>query len=1037
MSPIPSGLSASFFYTDTTIEEHVLEPGKAFYSPFTQKLANYYPGWMELRIDKSSVGQQIINTAGIQLQELDRAFDLMKNSLHLSTADLNAADVLYKVKLSRVVALDEDNPPALHGDGADIIISDSSDEFLRQVFPTRIEVEASGLGASGVTEGLVIPDLTYGVEYYTPWVDQHKEEKDLYYNWDEASQKLIKFHLISEGMERPQEIPVHKEVLGYYSLLDHEGDPITGDFHGITIDDDRLYMLFGNLLYIFDARISLLLNTDASWDGNKEQSFLQAKCDAIILDGVQQGAGILVDGDRSQKWLWCYDNWGWIKYRLHYDYAIVDYDTNTIFFREEYTTCLVDGTTYDQELHNVWNWFDEYGLVLDTERLLGEPNEEYQARLLNVMKFRANSTTQGVIDGVTQSLDLDNWGYFPSGLYPENLFVDGLFPSGYPIYPSGNIPVDIGDVALVDALYTPAFYETVVDSETNIPTVEMVDYTKEILKTFPIFWGSGTPDQYGFIWDIAPFDGGYNNVSITPDFMALLPSGIDEKWYQSGIQDVNPLTSKELMVRLSRTDEDEWIPEVWNGDFHIHNKLYYLYAQGVAEVIPSGVTSYSILGSGLMIPGGHKELIANETFNSGLIHLASGTEMLPVHEFTDNGMEYMVSGNTLLMDPEHGELCFWYETSPSGWYTIPGWDFNPTHAALYDGFIWISDQRQMIDPSGSYTLEVTPDSIPFGGAGGGSVVLGTLLDTAGEPIIGADVYFRVIPSGLGELTDEYRMTGLTGQAYTFYNSPVDISTIWADQVSIDNPTNSLVVDDLITSDEYDKIWTVTTEASAVSGYPGNIQKVWMAYHETLTLTVASGEWLPVPSGWHEDSLGNQTYQGYVTIGGSELNGTIGGADYGDDLFNIDLTSIKYAGLQAIKEVGNTSLPFAYRYEIDDYTEPKDYGKVLVYAVTIPTGSVQVSFDTYRPVRPVNVVPNSPTAGQTTLYYGEPTATIDASKTYQVGYPQVATIESWAVWEGVETIHQFKSISMSFSDEQSGTFRLDDKFADFVSYLRYI
>lgn len=49
-----------------------------------------------------------------------------------------------------------------------------------------------------------------------------------------------------------------------------------------------------------------------------------------------------------------------------------------------------------QMIHHVWNFFDEFGLLLDTPRLYAEKNREYKERLLDVFRHPANSTKQGL-----------------------------------------------------------------------------------------------------------------------------------------------------------------------------------------------------------------------------------------------------------------------------------------------------------------------------------------------------------------------------------------------------------------------------------------------------------------------------------------------------------------------------------------------------------------------------------------------------------------------------------------------------------------
>lgn len=55
-------------------------------------------------------------------------------------------------------------------------------------------------------------------------------------------------------------------------------------------------------------------------------------------------------------------------------------------------------------MHPVWNFLDEFGLLLDTPRLYGERNAEYKERLLAVFEFPANSSRRGLLNGLARDL---------------------------------------------------------------------------------------------------------------------------------------------------------------------------------------------------------------------------------------------------------------------------------------------------------------------------------------------------------------------------------------------------------------------------------------------------------------------------------------------------------------------------------------------------------------------------------------------------------------------------------------------------------
>ncbi len=59
-----------------------------------------------------------------------------------------------------------------------------------------------------------------------------------------------------------------------------------------------------------------------------------------------------------------------------------------------------------QRIHHVWNFFDEFGLILDTPRLYGERNAKYKERLLDVFRHPANATKQGLEYLMARELNL-------------------------------------------------------------------------------------------------------------------------------------------------------------------------------------------------------------------------------------------------------------------------------------------------------------------------------------------------------------------------------------------------------------------------------------------------------------------------------------------------------------------------------------------------------------------------------------------------------------------------------------------------------
>lgn len=56
----------------------------------------------------------------------------------------------------------------------------------------------------------------------------------------------------------------------------------------------------------------------------------------------------------------------------------------------------------DRNLEQIWNQFDEMGLLAGLERIPGETNSSFRTRILNHKKY--DSTAQGLLDHISESL---------------------------------------------------------------------------------------------------------------------------------------------------------------------------------------------------------------------------------------------------------------------------------------------------------------------------------------------------------------------------------------------------------------------------------------------------------------------------------------------------------------------------------------------------------------------------------------------------------------------------------------------------------
>lgn len=991
----------------------IFNPYQGFYSPITQVLANQFPSWMDLRNNTSDPGQQYLNAFAIQLQDIQRNYKSVQDSFYIQTTDLNQADILYTIQLPRNISLNK-VAPALTGDGINLFVIDDINQFLYKSFPTRIVLDSIQNNSTAI--------FTDELAYDIAWTDVENNNHTLYYN--ASSGQLQKYYYTDQLPLGANPAINAKEILGTYMLTDINGNPITDIYKGATLYQDWLYILFGNTLYLFDARIPIQTNAISGFTPNQEVTTIQALTQTVLSETLSSSNKIALD--ITNKFLWVQNNNLYNYYELYFDYATIDYNLNIVYMREKYTSVTANNISYPITIFNLWNALDEFGSnELNTPRLLGEKNVKYQSRLLNVMKFRSNSTAQGLVNAITLNLGLSGfYGYWASGSYPQNIYPDQNYVSGYPYYLSGVYPTGLYNIAKINALFDPFFYQTVVDPATNIPSSSFCSYTREILQTFPILWGSGIGDPYAFKWDLTPFDGGLNYTSVVPNFFGNAYIGVSGIYFQSGVS--NP-ESDQLTVQLVRTSGDIWQPEIKTGDFFINSNPYHLYANAGYELIPSGILSYTISGS----------YINTEKFTVAdtIGQLApSGTEFIQISQF-DNiyPYEYQVSGNNIIFSGTHDALGLWYETSNNNIYVPSGWDFNPVHTALPDGFLWISNEQQAIDVSGSYSFTVSPTQLFFG-QGGGSVGIGKLLDTTGQPIAGASTFFQL--TGPGTLFPTNSLTSLDGRTFTFYQPNTDFSS--AISSGLYTSGNILVVSGNITANPSD-IFTIQILADpsfVPSGqYLPTTTRALLTQNNSHTLSIAAADW---SSGNYMVTVSGINYgpfAGQYIIGGIG-SGIPNNFANNDDAYNIDLSSLQLASNQTIYSVNSSgSVPAAnIYYDADNYFNPLPYGRAALYSVTIPTGITNIKFNTFSPVSPVAISGNTPSPGLSSIIYPIP---LPQASGYEIASPTIATITSYATWNGVSTIPISGVINLGFAPQQLGVFGLDKSPVDFLSYLRYI
>jgi hypothetical protein len=192
-----------------------------------------------------------------------------------------------------------------------------------------------------------------------------------------------------------------------------------------------------------------------------------------------------------------------------------------------------------QEKWNIWNCFDEIGLLLGLPRIPGEKNKTYKDRLTDVYAHPADATYQGLVNGVSREL----------GLSPD----------------------DIEIVALQDML-DPKNIQSLLNTDGNAVGTKLVGYADDVYDHNPIFWGNVISDES--YWD--GVDETTNGYSYLPHIWDPMASGIYDKWQTAGIGD----------------GDDLWVDgpvEVWNEAIGANSWYLKIHSGYFYSPYPSGV----------------------------------------------------------------------------------------------------------------------------------------------------------------------------------------------------------------------------------------------------------------------------------------------------------------------------------------------------------------------------------------------------------------------------------------------------------------
>jgi len=195
------------------------------------------------------------------------------------------------------------------------------------------------------------------------------------------------------------------------------------------------------------------------------------------------------------------------------------------------------------EVYNVWNCFDEFGLLLGLPRLNGEKNNDYKTRLLDVYTNPANSTYSGLRYGMSREL----------GLEYSDITINNLS--------------DLAD---------PSGVNNILNSDGNALGTKLEDYADEVYTHHPVFYGNIISDES--YWDGVDKESvGY---SCLPHIWDPSASGIYNKWQRGGIGDDDDLK----IAGIEKIWNADVVPDVsgYSWRLFIHTGYFYsAFASGI------------------------------------------------------------------------------------------------------------------------------------------------------------------------------------------------------------------------------------------------------------------------------------------------------------------------------------------------------------------------------------------------------------------------------------------------------------------------
>lgn len=233
------------------------------------------------------------------------------------------------------------------------------------------------------------------------------------------------------------------------------------------------------------------------------------------------------------------------------DLFLVDYIKKIIYYRNSYENLSVsiNGVpfTVAQEVHHIWNIFDEFALLLGLSRIYMESNKNLKVRILDVFRRPGNTAELGLKNGIARAL----------GISPSHVQLDTLMQQS----------------AFSSSLLT----------ESGAPTQRFLNIIRSLNSRASAIW------EYA-VWDITywqAMDEDLIGLDYLPRLWALQQEGIAEALYQSGIG-----------------DNDDCKIEILEAQDNVQDFNYYITAQGVENVedivYPPHKFNYEVYAEGVI-----------------------------------------------------------------------------------------------------------------------------------------------------------------------------------------------------------------------------------------------------------------------------------------------------------------------------------------------------------------------------------------------------------------------------------------------------